>query len=110
MSGVCDGFVLPIVIFAWCIQHILKGVFAVLLPLRLLPGLLTPTASCSPWSLCVLHCSDLPIAILSIRLFILPLVVVILVVFVVVVPIVLTATEPRAPCFGRLLPRQLFLD
>ena len=94
------------VILAWGVHHILKGVFAALLPLRLLPRLLTLTASCSPWCLCVLHCSDLPIAILSIQLFILPLSVVILVIVDVVVPIVLaslTPTEPRAPYFCRLM-------
>ena len=113
------------VILARRIHHVIEGVFG---PdwwpsweLRPLAGLHLLTASCSPWCLLVLNGGHLPIAILSIRLLILPLVIVVEVtgvgvvvgVVVVVVAVVLapfTPTGSNTSCFCRMLLGRLLLN
>jgi len=113
---------------AWLIQHILKGILGPncwpSLPLRLLSGLYRgylPTAPCSPWCLLTLYCSHLPVAILHIRLLILPLssaelttvlvVVAVEVIGVVVVAVVLTTFSPiELVCWICRLPSLPILD
>ena len=60
--------------FSGLVHHVLKGVWGPDLILRPLCRLLLPTASRSPLFLLMLHYCYLPIAILGIRLLILPLV------------------------------------
>src|SRR4051812_37368017 len=75
------------------VQHVVKRILGLHLPLRphIRPHL--PTASCSPWIFLILHSGHLPAAVLSIRLLVLPLASALLVV-VVVVAVVLSSLLP----------------
>src|SRR4051812_30836224 len=80
------------------VQHVVKRIFGLHLPLRphIRPHL--PTASCSPWIFLILHSGHLPTAVLSVRLLVLPLASALLVVVVAVVLSYLLSTETLVTC------------
>src|ERR1041385_5612707 len=73
-SGMRCGLADSTVHLAWLVHHVLEGVRGTNWPLRSLCRLLPPTPSRRPWCILLLNCSDMSIAILHIRLLILPLV------------------------------------